>query len=63
LKPPQLSKLERSQEMYGMLAFLWVFIAVGIWRARKHAQWCATRYEQNAPCNCGGQWWKENPQS
>ncbi len=61
--PTHLKELEGSEEVYGTLAFVWVFVAIGIWRARKHAQWCATRHEQNASCNCGGQWWKENPQN
>src|SRR5713101_5011526 len=60
LKPPQLSKLESSQEIYGILAFMWIFVAVGIWSAREkaqHASWCATLWGQNASCNCSRQWW------
>jgi hypothetical protein len=66
LKPPQLSELESSQEIYGILAFVWIFVAVGIWKAREkaqHASWCATRWGQNASCDCGGQWRKDNLQS
>ena len=63
LLPLHLKKLEHSEDLYGALTFVWVFATVGVWRTRRHAQWCAIRYERNAPCNCGGQWWKENPQS
>ncbi len=61
LLPERLKELQSSEEVYGWLAFVWVFVAGGVWSARRHARWCASRYEKYALCNCGGQWWKENP--
>jgi hypothetical protein len=38
LYPTDFRELQRSEELYGILAFVWVFVAVGIWNAREEAQ-------------------------
>ena len=60
--PPHLKELQSTEEVYGAFVFVWAFTTAGVWRARRHSRWCASRYEKSALCNCGRQWWKENPE-
>ena len=38
LFPTELRELQSSEEIYGTLAFMWVFVTVGVGSARRHAK-------------------------
>ena len=45
LLPLELYRLERSEEIYSMLAFVWIFVTAGLWRVRQqHKRECPEAY-------------------